>query len=111
MVAFSAAVEARTVRSMPTVKSVEEALQYIDAFKGDADNCRFGIPEQLFDPAGVSAARITDRALSRGWEPDGFVVVLDYRVYRFRAIGSQPNKSLQPIARTNRIPARALALR
>ena len=50
------------------------------------------IPEKLFDPAGVSAARITDRALSRGWEPDGFIRVLDFRLYRFRAIGSQPNK-------------------
>ena len=82
MVAVSATVQARKVVSLPTVKSVEEALQYIDAFKGDAENCRVGIPEQLFDPAGVNAARITDRALSRGWEPDAFFRVLDYRVYR-----------------------------
>jgi hypothetical protein len=83
-------IQARSVVSLPTVNSVEEALKLMDAFEGEAENFRIAIPEQLFDIVGANEAAITDHALSRGWVSDGFMRILSYRVYRFKTAGSRP---------------------
>jgi hypothetical protein len=76
----------------------------MDSFEGKAEDFRVAIPQRLFDAAGVNAATITDHALRRGWASDGFVEVLTFRVYRFKAIHPQANNLLQPIA-PRRAPA------
>jgi hypothetical protein len=93
---------AHSVVSLPTANSVEEALQLMDAFAGEAEDFRVGIPEQLFDAAGVNAARITDHALSRGWASDGFMQILTYRVYRFKNRSAQ--QAVQPDRREDAAP-------
>ena len=82
-------VQARTVVTLPTADTVHEVLQLMDDFKGDAKDFRVAIAEQLFDPEGVNVAIIIiDRALGRGWKPDGFTRILSFRVYRFKNIHS-----------------------
>ena len=54
-------IQARSVVSLPTVNSVEEALKLMDAFEGEAENFRIAIPEQLFDIVGANEAATRSR--------------------------------------------------
>jgi hypothetical protein len=91
----SGSLHARSIVSLATADTIEKALQLMDAFKGEAEDFRVGIPERLFDATGVNAAIITDHASSRGWEPDGFMQILSFRVYKFKTIQSEPNKFIK----------------
>jgi hypothetical protein len=97
--------QARSQVSLPTANSIEEAFKLMDTFEGQPEDFRVGIPEQLFDAAGVNESTIIKHALSKRWGADGYFRVLSFRVYRFKAIDSQPNKLLQPIAPTSGAPA------
>jgi hypothetical protein len=68
------------------VKSVQEALQRIDSFKGRATEFTLEFPDVLNDPVGANIAIIGDRILSRGWLPDGYSQMPGFRIYRYKSM-------------------------
>ncbi|MFC3832014.1 MULTISPECIES: hypothetical protein [Deinococcus] len=66
------------------IKSLEGALSTIDAFQGTPEDFKLSIDDTLLDPAGVTMAIITDRILSRDWEPAGVELRQGYRVFSYR---------------------------
>jgi hypothetical protein len=68
------------------VRTVAEALRFIDDFEGPPVTFLLAVHESLLDPVGVNMALITDRALARGWEPNGFTQHNDYRVFRYKEL-------------------------
>jgi len=89
---------ARKVVTVPVANTIQEALQLLDDFNGSAEDFRIAIAQEVFDSTGVNAAILVDRALKRGWEPDGFVEVLEFRVYKFRQLRAQPAPFSKAIA-------------
>ena len=73
-------------QTMKPIASVEEGVRLVDSFKGEAQDFELAVPESLLDPVGINMSLITDRALARGWEPDGFVQSDGYRVFRYRKL-------------------------
>jgi len=70
---------------MEPVESVTDALRIIDSYDGPAEEFILPISEDLLDPVGVNMAIITDRILSREWEPNGFDQHVGFRIYRYKA--------------------------
>ncbi|WP_115529618.1 hypothetical protein [Xanthomonas campestris] len=62
---------------------LNSALMAVDGFIGPPEEFELPISNDLQDPFGVTMAVITDRALSRGWWPDGFEQRDGYRLYRY----------------------------
>jgi hypothetical protein len=67
--------------------NLNDALAAIEAHKGSADTFTLAIADSLNDPMGAAMAIITDRALARGWEPDGYEAGAGFRVYRYKPAG------------------------
>jgi len=70
---------------MKPIASVQEGLERLDTFVGNADDFELAVPETLLDPVGINMAILTDRVLARGWLPNGFVQRSGYRIYRYKA--------------------------
>jgi len=70
---------------MELVESVSDALRIIDSYDGPVEDFVLNISEELLDPVGVNMVIITDRILSREWEPNGFDQHVGFRVYRYKA--------------------------
>lgn len=70
------------------IASVEEGMHLVDAFGGRPEDFQLVVPAALLDPIGINMAKITDRVLARGWEPDGFVQQAESRVFRYKVLGS-----------------------
>ena len=70
---------------MELVESVSDALRIIDSYDGPVEEFVLNICEELLDPVGVNMAIITDRILSREWEPNGFEQHVGFRVYRYKS--------------------------
>jgi len=83
---LSALLTGCTDQTMKPIASVEEGFRLVDSFKGEAQDFELAVPESLMDPVGINMSLITDRALARGWEPDGFVQSDGYRVFRYREL-------------------------
>jgi hypothetical protein len=66
------------------IASVEEGLHLVDSFIGNVQDFELAVPDSLLDPVGVNMALITDRALARGWEPNGFTQRQGYRILRYK---------------------------
>jgi hypothetical protein len=64
--------------------NVDEALKYIDKFKGKPEELKLAISDDLQDPIGINMALITDRIIRKGWEPDGFKQENGYRIYLYK---------------------------
>ena len=71
---------------MNVIASVEEGLQLINSFPGRAEDFQLLVPEALLDPVGMNMAIITDCALARNWQPDGFVLGDGYRAFRYKEL-------------------------
>ena len=69
---------------MKSISNIDDAVQAIEAYEGDAEQFELPIADELNDPMGINMAVITDAILSQGWEPDGFVQRDGYRIYRYR---------------------------
>jgi hypothetical protein len=67
-------------------KTTGEAVKSIDSFKGKPEDFELPIAETLFDPSGANMAIITDRALGKGWMPNGFRQEKGYRVFKYISI-------------------------
>lgn len=63
---------------------VHEAVNYVLGFKGRPEELELPISDSLQDPIGMYMALITDKILSRGWEPDGYEQKNGYRIYRYK---------------------------
>lgn len=72
--------------STDPIHNVEDALARIDAFAGPPTEFLLPIHEALLDPIGLNMALITDRILSRGWQPDGFSTHSGCRVFRYKEL-------------------------
>jgi hypothetical protein len=73
-----------TLEAMRPIGSVQEALQLIDGHHGGPEDFVLSVQELLLDPLGIHMALITDRILSRGWEPNGYEQCAGYRIYRYK---------------------------
>ncbi len=69
---------------METVKTIEQALDAINAYKGNPEDFRLRIPHELLDETGVTMAVITDKILELGWEMDGFHDTDRFRVFTYK---------------------------
>jgi hypothetical protein len=69
---------------MIPLDNVDRARALVDAFDGDPSEFALAVADRLLDPVGVNMALITDRALARGWEPDGFEQRVGFRIYRYK---------------------------
>ena len=58
----------------------------MESHDGPPEDFRLPISDEMNDPMGMNMAVLTDVALSRGWEPDGFDQEEGYRVYKYRAV-------------------------
>jgi hypothetical protein len=68
------------------IGSVNEALELVSSFTGKPEEFELAVPEALIDAVGINMAIITDRVLSRGWQPDGFTQETGYRIYRYKTL-------------------------
>jgi hypothetical protein len=71
---------------MNAISTLKEGLQLIKSFPGRAEHFQLRVPESLLDPAGMNMAIITDCALARNWQPDGFVQGDGYRAFRYKEL-------------------------
>lgn len=70
---------------MTPINDVADAEKRIQAHTGAPEKFTLPISNSLLDPVGVNMAIITDWMLARGWEPDGFVLHENYRLFRYKA--------------------------
>jgi hypothetical protein len=63
---------------------IDEVLKYVDEFQCRPEELELAISDALQDPIGMNMALITDKILTKGWEPDGFEEKDGYRVYRYK---------------------------
>jgi hypothetical protein len=66
-------------------RKIQEAVYFIDAFAGDDSSLRLPIDDVLQDPIGANMAIVLDRALARGWLPNGYEQHDGFRVYKFKS--------------------------
>ena len=71
---------------MKPISSIEEGIHLLDSFQGNAQDFQLVVPDSLLDPVGINMAIITDRALARGWQPDGFTKAQGFRVFRYKEL-------------------------
>jgi len=69
---------------MEPITDLDTALARIDSFDPQLGTCELPLADLILDPVGINIAILTDRALGKGWEPDGFVQHAGYRVLRYR---------------------------
>lgn len=72
------------IKKMKPFKETKEAAQYVENFKGKASDLKLAICDSLIDPIGINMARITDKILAKGWEPNGYKEKDGYRVYMYK---------------------------
>lgn len=66
--------------------SVDAAIAAVEALDGELEKFELAVADSLQDYLGVQMAQITDCALTRGWEPVGFVQDEGFRVYRYERV-------------------------
>jgi hypothetical protein len=71
---------------MKPVESLQEAIRLLETFAGQPSEFQLAFPDSLNDPTGVNLAIMTDRALGRGWQPDGYVQEGGYRILRYKPL-------------------------
>jgi len=71
---------------MKPITTVIEAVAAIDTFNGPVGEFALCLAESLHDPVGVNIAIVTDRILSRGWEPASVERQAGARVYRYKSM-------------------------
>jgi hypothetical protein len=74
------------VTNLKPIASAQEGMTKVDTFSGPPEAFVLAVPAGLLDPLGVNMARITDRVLARGWQPDGFEQHDGYMLYRYRLL-------------------------
>ena len=72
--------------SMKPLADVESAIAAIDAFDGSIEVHELLIDDVLQDPVGMWMAVITDHAIDKGLEPDGFEQRQGFRIYRYKKL-------------------------
>ena len=70
---------------MELITSVDKAKRAIESFEGAPEEFALPVSDELQDQFGMNVAVITDCALARGWEPNGFEQRQGFRVYRYKA--------------------------
>ena len=68
---------------MKPIVTVDEGVRLVESFKGRPQEFALAVSDSLLDPVGIDMSILTDCALRRGWQPDGFTQALGYRVFRF----------------------------
>jgi hypothetical protein len=71
---------------MSPFTDVNEAIRYVLDFSGRPEEFQLPISDSPQDPVGMYMALITDKVLSRGWEPDGYEQMNGYRIYRYKEL-------------------------
>jgi hypothetical protein len=66
--------------------TIDAAVAAVESFDGRPEDFVLAISDTLQDPFGVSIAIITDKALAKGWWPDGFEQCVGFRRYRYKAL-------------------------
>lgn len=63
---------------------LNDAIQHLLDFSGRPEELELPICDSLQDPIGINMSLITDKALGRGWEPNGYEQKTGYRIYRYK---------------------------
>jgi hypothetical protein len=71
---------------MSPFTDVHEAMSYVLGFQVRPEELELSISDSLQDPIGMHSALITDKILSKGWEPDACEQKNGYRIYRYKEI-------------------------
>jgi hypothetical protein len=69
---------------MKPFKDVRKAAKYLENYEGKASDLKLPICNGLQDPVGINMAIITEIALVKGREPNGYDEQEDYRVYTYK---------------------------
>jgi len=63
-----------------------EAVRWaIEQFDGLPEDFPLPISDEIKDPMGIAMAMVTDAALAKGWDLDGFDQRHGYRVYKYKS--------------------------
>lgn len=62
----------------------KKAIEYVDYYTGTAENLELNISDSLNDPMRMNMAIITDKALAKGFFPNGFIQKEGYRIYKYK---------------------------
>jgi len=71
---------------MNPVKTVDEAITFVENYKGPAENFELAVADSLLDPVGINMAIITDKVLSKGFRPAGFEQKEGFRIFKFKEL-------------------------
>jgi len=66
------------------IKTVDEAIAIIYEYQGESQNFELPISLILLDSMGINMTIITDRVLSKGWIPDGYVERDEVRIFKYK---------------------------
>ena len=75
--------------TMVPITVIEDAIDRVSAFEGEAEEFVLPVADTLLDPLGINLAIVTDHILEKGWEPDGFEQRDGYRVFHYRTIADR----------------------
>jgi hypothetical protein len=64
---------------------IEQARRAVEQFDGSPEDFLLPVSDKIQDPMGVAMAIITDTALAKGWDLDGFDQRDGYRVYKYKS--------------------------
>jgi len=71
---------------MNPVKTVDEAITFVENYNGPAENFELAVADSLLDPVGINMAIITDKVLSKGFRPAGFEQKEGFRIFKFKEL-------------------------
>ncbi len=72
---------------MTPATTVDEAIAIVENYQGPAKDFELAIADTLLDPVGVNMAIITNKILTKGFDPNGFEQHEGFRVYKYREPG------------------------
>ena len=70
---------------MKPYTEIEAARRAIEQFDGLPEDFPLPISDEIQDPMGIAMAMVTDAALAKGWDLDGFDQRDGYRVYKYKS--------------------------
>ncbi len=70
-------------------RTVESAVQYVDAYNGKPEDLRLPIADEIQDATGLNMVIVCDKILAKGFMPDGFEQKDGFRVYKYKAMDEE----------------------
>ena len=69
---------------MKPFEDLKKAIEFVDSYTGTADGLELPVSDTLNDSMGMNMAIITDKALAKGFFPNGFIQKEGYRIFKYK---------------------------